>query len=81
MALPVLDGSRFRWKNRKGSSTLVELGLSEFPRKGFYIKSHKTGGLQLFLPDGETMEAQEFFDGEASAYFVPGGFITVQIWC
>jgi hypothetical protein len=54
------------------------LELTEFPRDGFYILSHRSGEIRFFSPDQETMEANEFFDGEASAYICKG--LKVQIW-
>lgn len=79
--LQTFSSSAFTWKNRNGVSSIGKLGIREFPRGGFYIRSERTKQVQLFLPDGETNEANEFFDGEASAYFSPGGHAAVRIWC
>lgn len=77
--IPTFPSSYFDWKNGNGRSTIGKLGLDRFPGQ-FYVKSRRTGAVQLFLNDAETMEANEFFDGEGSAYFSPGGIAKVQIW-
>jgi hypothetical protein len=77
--LPTFSSASFKWKNRAGSASAGALGLNRFPDRGFYIRSERTKEVALFLPDGATMEANEFFDGEAAAYFVPGGHVTVRI--
>jgi hypothetical protein len=55
------------------------LGLKWFPEEGFYIHSQRTNTILRFDPDHETMEAHEFFDGEASAYYARGTDIKVQV--
>jgi hypothetical protein len=74
-----LQGEYFTWKNGHGHTSLDALGLTRFP-DSFYLRSHRTGEVKLFLPDTVTMTENEFFDGEAQAYFVPAGNIRVQIW-
>lgn len=75
---PLFNSDVFTWKGNQGTATLRALGLSEFPRQGFRIQSMRSSDIRMFEPDIETMEANEFFDGEASAY-VSGSF-KVQIW-
>lgn len=78
MDKPTFNGQLFTWKGNKGTSNLGLLGLTEFPRDRFYILSHRSGEVRLFEPDHDTMKANEFFDGEASAYVCRG--LKVQIW-
>lgn len=78
--LPTFSSADFDWKSGTATSTVGRLGVINFPRAGFYIRSARTAEVRLFLPDGETMEANEFFDGEAAAYFVPAGGVSAQIW-
>ncbi len=78
--LPTFSSNMFSWKNRTGSSSLPSIGLANFPSEGFYIRSEKTGKSQLFLPDTEKMIENEFFDGEASAYFAPGQGVEIRLW-
>jgi hypothetical protein len=80
MSLPTYSSNQFTWKARQGSTTTKILGVSGFPRSGFYVSSERTGERRLFLPDSETMLENEFFDGEASAYFSPAGDVKVQVW-
>lgn len=77
--LPTFHGAKFQWKKGKGYAKLSDLRLDAFPVKGFYIRSHKTGRSHLFLPNGQSMEANEFYDGERYDFFVPGGNIEVHI--
>lgn len=77
--LPILESRWFKWTGRSGHATLAEVGLNGYAAKGFYIHSAKSNTLMLFLPDQETMEANDFYDGEAYAYFAPGGNVTVEI--
>lgn len=79
------NGSDFTWKrsNNSGSSMASDLGIvagAEWPEQ-FYIKSHKTGQVKLFLPDSPIFnghgEDREFV---GASYFVPGGDLTVTIW-
>jgi hypothetical protein len=77
--LPTFSSRNFQWTGDRGTSWCSDLGIETFPRGGFYIKSERTGQTRLFLPDAATNEAHEFFDGERSAYFVPGGNLKVQI--
>lgn len=83
-ANPTYMSDRFRWAKGKGHATLEELGLAgakQFP-KSFYIESVRTGAITLMVEDRETMLANEFFDGEATAYHSRDDErITVQIWC
>ena len=79
--LRTFSSNAFKWKSGKGTTTIAQLGMSRFPVEGFYIKSERTGQLALFLYDSETMEANEFFDGEAHAFLSPGAMAQVQIWC
>jgi len=81
--LPVFSGDDFKWKKGRGHSTLSRLSVHghSFPRS-FYIRSPKSGKTMLFETDNTTMEANEFFDGEATAYHDAAGLgIKVQIWC
>lgn len=78
--LPEFSSDLFQWKQGKGRGSLDRLDLKDFPRTGFFIRSTRTGKSQLFLPDSDTMVENEFFDGEASAYFAPAGGVTLQIW-
>jgi hypothetical protein len=77
--IPTFPSAYFNWKGGEGKSTIGKLGVSNFPNS-FYIKSARTGEVKLFLNDAETMEANEYFDGEGAAYFSPGGDAKVQIW-
>lgn len=79
--LPTFSSGKFTWHKGKGTASLSDLGLFAFPADGFYIRSIKTGKRMLFVPDTETMVANEFFDGEASAYHIPGRDIEAHIWC
>jgi hypothetical protein len=81
MALPTFSSSKFGWTGKSATSYKSELGIKEFPRQGFFIKSERSGETRMFLPDNANMEANEFYDGEAYAYFVPGGNLTAKIWC
>jgi len=78
--LPTLQGDRFTWSGRYGHTTLSRVNRFSTPAGGFYIKSHRTGALKLFLPDMVAMEENEFFDGEAQAYMCPGENVRVTIW-
>ena len=78
--IPTFDSSAFTWTKRVGRTTLSAIGQAGFPAS-FYIRSARTGEVRLFLSDAETNEVNEFFDGEASAYFSPAGDARVQIWC
>lgn len=78
--LPTFSSSKFGWTKDAATSYRSELGIKSFPAQGFYIKSSRTGAVRLFLPDTENMEANEFYDGEAYAYFNPGGGYTAKIW-
>lgn len=78
MDKPTFSTKDFTWKGNRGTTHLSVLELTEFPRDGFYILSHRSGETRFFTPDQETMEANEFFDGEASAYICKG--LKVQIW-
>lgn len=80
MKLPTFSSSDFSWRSGEGTSALGRLGLSAFPEQGFYIKSARTGVTCLFLPDSQDMEANEFYDGEASSYFSPSHNAVVYIW-
>lgn len=73
------SGSDFTWKRGAGFSTLVRLGIKGFP-SDFTIRSSKTGALRTFISDHVTNEANEFFDGEGSAYISTDGLVKVQIW-
>lgn len=73
-------GSDFTWKRGAGFSTTARLGIDEFPRDRFTIRSHKSGTVQTFHRDDATILENEFFDGEASAYMTPDGRVKVQIW-
>lgn len=76
---PTFNGSKFSWKTGKGLTNLADLGLTSFPTKGFYVRSPKTGRVHLFLPNSQSMVANEFYDGEAYDFFVPGGNVEIQI--
>lgn len=78
--LPTFSSNVFSWKNKTGMSSLPRIGLANFPSAGFYIRSEKTGKTQLFLPDTDKMIENEFFDGEASAYFAPSKGVEVRLW-
>lgn len=78
--LPTFSSADFNWKSGKGSSALGKLGLNDFPKGGFYIRSTRTQQVQLFLPDSVGDAEHEFYDGEARGYFVPGGGFQVTIW-
>lgn len=73
-----LQGQDFTWKGPKGSSTLGRLGLTELPRDGFNIISHRSGEIRFFAVDQDKMEAMEFYDGEACAYRC--GKFWVEVW-
>lgn len=73
----------FVWRGNLGSAYLSDLPASNpplrgFPQHGFNVKSVKTGRWLTFLYDNETMEAHEFFDGEASVYVCDGFSITLR---
>jgi hypothetical protein len=78
--LPTFSSRDFDWRASKGTATLSRIALPSFPQS-FFIKSWRTGEVMLFLPDAATMEANEFFDGEAAAYFTPGGNVQVLVYC
>lgn len=78
--LPVYSSKEFDWARNNGTTSVERLGITQFPKNGFYIESANTKQQRLFMYDAEVMEANEFFDGEASAYFCPGGGFTVKIW-
>lgn len=78
--IPTFSSRDFDWRKGSGRTTIDRLPVRDFPAS-FYIKSAKSGEVRLFLSDGDTMVANEFFDGEAAAYFCPGGNVSVQIWC
>ncbi len=79
--LPVFSGNSFKWKKGRAHATVAQLGILSFP-KSFYIRSEKTGKTMLFCVDNQTMESNEFFDGEATAYQDGADLgIKVQIWC
>ncbi len=73
-----LSGRYFTWANSRGTSTLERIGISNFPI-GFSVKSH-TGVVKTFVPDHEVMEANEFFDGEASAYRSTDDTVSILIY-
>ncbi len=81
--LPTFRSDKFQWTKtdtgHKAVSWLDDLGINRFPSTGFYIESARTKRKMLFLPDRAEMEAHDFFDGEASVYFVPGGNLTARI--
>lgn len=77
--LPTFSSSKFTWKGGKGTATISDLGVRSFPSRGFYIRSERTGETRLFLPNSEKMVANEFYDGEAYDYFIPGENVEVQI--
>lgn len=77
--LPTLHSKEFDWKGRQGYSSAKQISRS-ITGAGFYIKSDRTGVMMLFLYDNETMEANEFFDGEAVAFMSPGNDLKVTIW-
>ena len=83
MALPIFDGSKFTWMDGNGSSFASDLGwkASDTWPEQFYIKSHKTGAMKLFLP-GTPLFAGHGEDREfvGATYFVPGGNIEIRIW-
>ncbi len=81
--LATVTGDRITWKGNSGVSTLPRMGMSEhhFPTAGFYVKSQRTGQVRLFLCDNATNEENEFFDGEAMAFFCPGDDLRLVIWC
>jgi hypothetical protein len=78
--IPTFSSNYFDWPKGRGRTTLGKLGLDRFPAS-FYVRSERTKEVRLFLSDAETNEAHEFFDGEATAYLVPGSDAKVQIWC
>ncbi len=75
--METLSSDLFDWKNGRGHSTLSKLGLKNFP-KSFSIRSTRTGVIKTFVINDYVMEANEFFDGEATAYH--DGKNQVQIW-
>lgn len=77
--LPTLNSNEFSWNGRVGRSTSQRISRGVTSR-GFYIKSARSGESKLFLYDNETMEANEFFDGEAHAFMSPGNDLKVTIW-
>ena len=78
--LPIFSSEKFSWSGTKGSSTTRRIKASVGPLgRGFYIKSERTGDTRLFLYDSQTMEANEFFDGEYVAFMSPGNDLTVLI--
>ncbi len=79
MGIPTFSSASFAWTQKSGRTTVAQVRVTAFPHS-FYIKSARTGQVMLFLPDNETQEANEFFDGEAQAYFSPGANVRVQIW-
>lgn len=76
-----VHSSLFTWKKvsgrHYGSSSLTNLGLSQFP-KSLKMKSEWTGRVLDFTIDHETMGQNEFFDGEATAY--SAGNVMITIW-
>lgn len=75
--MDTFSGNLFDWKRGIGHTTLSKLGLNKFP-KTFSIRSERTGITKSFCVDADTMEANEFFDGEATAYH--DGEHKVQVW-
>lgn len=69
-----------KWVKGKTSATLGELGLSSFPKE-FEVISARTGATRRFSEDSEVQVANEFFDGEATAYISSCGRARIQIWC
>ncbi|PZR78224.1 MAG: hypothetical protein DI537_42400 [Stutzerimonas stutzeri] len=80
MSIPTFSSADFDWNKGRGSTTVGRLGLDRFP-VSFYVRSERTKQVRLFLSDAETNAENEFFDGEANAYFVPGADVRVQVWC
>lgn len=78
LVVPVFAGTDFTWSKGSGSSTTSRLGLQRFP-KSFYIKSHRSTAQLKFVADGTRNEANEFFDGEGSAFISETG-LQVMIW-
>lgn len=79
--IPTFPSSVFAWKNGRGTATLSDLGsryAGSFPQS-FYVKSARTNESRLFLIDNTRMEDNDFYDGEAKAYFVPGGDVKVLL--
>lgn len=78
MAPPTFSSADFEWHAGKGTMTLERgLNTTRFPDR-FYIKSARTGETRLFVSDAQTMEENEFFDGEGAAYI--SGDVRVHIW-
>lgn len=78
--LATFSSNSFDWKNGGGCTTVGQLGIDRFPKDGFYIKSERSGRTILFIYDSATMEANEFFDGEACAFISSDNKIRMRIW-
>lgn len=81
LEVPTFGADLFKWKRGRGHTSTGKLGIPYFPKHGFYIKSSKSGKTLRFSYDSAVNEANEFFDGEATAYAADDGSgIKVQIW-
>ena len=78
--LPVFESHSFDWMKRHGYSVVGRLGLRDFPRRGFKVRSQRTGEVRLFVEDTELMVANEFYDGEGMAFMSPVGDFRIMIW-
>lgn len=76
--LPTISSKKFTWKGREGSADCRDINC-RVTTAGFYIQSARTGQKMLFLYDHATMEANEFFDGEVTAFMSPGNDVKVQL--
>ncbi len=68
----IVNSDYFKWDRGVGRGYLPDFGHSQFPQK-FEVRSAKTGRVVSFHIDHETMEQNEFFDGEMAAYISDTG--------
>ena len=80
MRIPTYDGSQFTWHKGEGCTCASDLGIraaDPWPAN-FYVRSHRTGAVKLFLP-GEDIYA---CDGEwmGKKFFVPAGNCVITLY-
>lgn len=76
---PVFSSDLFDWVKGSGCTTVGRLGLRDFPREGFRVRSARTNETRLFRADNERMVTNEFYDGEGYD-FISGDSVRIHIW-
>jgi hypothetical protein len=79
MALRIIDGRKFTWKQGKGTTDASDLGFQGWPAS-FYILSHRTGQQKLFLLGESAISNDRDRELQSVDYFNPGGNVSVTIF-